>query len=166
MIALILAKTSNGVIGSNNDLPWRLPADLKHFKDITSGHTVVMGRKTYESIYARLNSALPNRRNLVISRSLEAVPAGFELARSLEDALALSIDETVFIIGGAVVFEECLAKNLADTIYLTEIQADITGDTIFPQLDASVWREVSREAHHRDEKNPYDYDFVLLGRNT
>lgn len=166
MITLIVAKSRNGTIGKDNDLPWHLPADLKHFKDLTTGRTVVMGRKTYESILKRLGKPLPNRRNIVISRSMESTPEGFEVFHSLEDGLkAAEADAEVFIIGGTSLFKAALSQNLADRIELTEIHADIDGDTFFPQLDAATWSETSRENHTSDEKNRYDYDFVTLERN-
>lgn len=162
MIAFVVARAQNDVIGKSNDLPWYLPADLKHFKQVTTGHTVVMGRKTYESIYNRLKGPLPDRRNIVISRNIRQLPEGFELADSLETAFALARDKDVFIIGGATLYSECLQKGLVDTIYLTDVHANIDGDTFFPKLDPSQWQEQSREHHQADDKNPYDYSFALL----
>lgn len=164
MIALIVARASNGVIGSRNDLPWYLPADLKHFKQLTSGHTVVMGRKTYESIYSRLRGPLPNRRNIVVSSSLSSLPDGFELVHSLEAALAGAGTDTVFVIGGATLYHACFEQGLVDIIYLTEVNQDIPGDTYFPTFDLSAWDELSRESHQKDQKNPYDYAFVTYRR--
>lgn len=160
MIALIVARASNGVIGSKNDLPWYLPADLKHFKELTTDHTVIMGRKTYESIFRRLNGPLPNRRNIVISHTLIETPDGFELANSLEAALTLAGEATAFIIGGATIYKAILEQELADKIYLTDVKQDIAGDTYFPELDTTEWKETSREPHQSDEKNSYNYDFV------
>lgn len=166
MIALIVARAKNGVIGRNNDLPWHVPADLKHFKQITSGHTVVMGRKTFESIYKRLKRPLPQRRNLVVTRSQTELPAGFEAFDSLEKALAASRDDQTFIIGGTSIFTESLDKNLVQEIYLTEIKADIAGDALFPELQKERWQETSREDHTPDEKNPYPYSFIHLERKS
>lgn len=165
MISLIVAKSTNDVIGKDNDLPWHLPADLKHFKDLTTGHTVIMGRKTYESILARLGKPLPNRRNIVVSRSLESAPAGFEIYHSLDDALqSAGADDRAYIIGGTTLFKTALEQNLADEIQLTQIHADIDGDTFFPPLEATKWEETERGHHAADAKNPYDYDFVVLKR--
>lgn len=165
MIALIVAKAANNVIGNSNDLPWYLPADLKHFKELTTGHTVIMGRKTYESIYNRLHGPLPNRRNIVVTASMPVLPEGFERAASFDEALRMAGGKgTVFVIGGATIYKECLDRGCADTIYLTDIPQDIAGDIYFPVLDRQAWRETSREAHAKDEKNPYDYSFITLER--
>lgn len=165
MIAIVVAEAHNHVIGKQNDLPWYLPADLKHFKEITTGHSVIMGRKTYESIYSRLKGPLPQRQNIVISRSLQDIPEGFELAHSLEDAMQLAKGyEQIFLIGGSAVFEEGITQKLVDRIYLTQIDANIEGDTYFPELDLSQWNESAREDHDSDEKNQYPYTFITLDR--
>lgn len=161
MIAAIVAMANGGVIGKQNDLPWYLPADLKRFKEITTGHAVIMGRKTADSIVARLGHGLPNRRNIVITRDDTYSYAGFDVAHSIEDALALS-DGDAFILGGAQVFE--LAMPFVDTLHITQVHAAIDGDTYFPDLDKTQWQEISREQHQKDEKNHYDYDFVELRR--
>jgi dihydrofolate reductase len=160
-----VAQASNRVIGNSNDLPWYLPADLKHFKDITTGHSVIMGRNTYESIFARLGKPLPNRRNIVITHDAEFAPDGVVVARSLEEALALADSEESLescVIGGASIYEQMLP--LTDKIYMTRVGADIDGDVYFPELVASGWRETACEHHYADEKNEYDYDFVELMR--
>lgn len=166
MIAIIVARAENNVIGRKNDLPWHLPADLKHFKAITTGHTVVMGRNTFDSIYQRLKGPLPDRHNIVVSRSLASVPEGFMLARSLDDALetAKSLENTCFIIGGQQIYQESLDCDLVDAIYLTEVHASIDGDTYFPELNKTDWQETERQNHKKDDKNPYDYSFVTLKR--
>lgn len=165
MIAFVVAKASNNVIGNSNDLPWYLPADLRHFKELTLGHTVIMGRKTFDSIYKRVNGPLPGRRNIVVSSSLNTIPERFELAASPEQAIDLaSTNDTIFVIGGASIYNEFLSHKLVDEIYLTEVHADIPGDTYFAELDAQDWQEISRVPHQKDDKNPYDYDFVLLKR--
>lgn len=166
MISLIVAQANHRVIGNKNDLPWYLPADLKHFKNITSGHTVIMGRKTYESIYNRLGGPLPNRTNIVISRSKADFPDGFEAYRSLQDALTnLDNDREIFIIGGAQIYRESLDQRLVDKIYLTKIDYDIEGDTFFPELEKSEWREVSFQNYSKDTLNPYNYKFIILERS-
>lgn len=155
MISLIVARAENNVIGSKNDLPWYLPADLRHFKELTTGHTVVMGRKTYESIVKRLGSALPNRRNVVLTRQEVYFPDA-EVIRGIEEIEKLG---DVFVIGGAEVYKATIGR--ADRLYITEVHAEIAGDTYFPTLETSRWREVSREHHGRDEKNQFDFDFVV-----
>lgn len=150
-----------GVIGKKNDLPWYLPADLKHFKQLTTGRTVVMGRNTCESIFARLGHALPNRRNIVITRDTSYRPESVEVVHSIDEALAL-IDGDADIIGGQQIYEQLLPY--IDRLYITEVDADIDGDTYFPKFDRSQWRESTREAHTKDEKNQYDYSFVTLDR--
>lgn len=158
-LALIVALSENYCIGVENTLPWRQSDDLKHFKAITSTHPVIMGRKTFESI----GKALPNRRNIVITRNSNYSAPGCEIVNSLEHAIALVEHEaTVFIIGGAQLFEQ--AMPLVDTMYLTWIHADIQGDCFFPQWDDAQWQEVRRESHQADDKNQYDYSFVTLKR--
>lgn len=160
MIALVVARASSGVIGSRNDLPWYLPADLRRFKELTTGHTVVMGRKTYESIVRRLGHPLPDRRNVVMTRSEAVYYEGVETIHSVDQIREL--EQPVFVIGGAEIYQQTLA--LADRLYVTEVKAEIAGDTYFPVLEPSEWREVSHEAHTRDDMNQYDYDFVEYAR--
>jgi len=158
-ISIIAAMDRNRVIGKGGTLPWKLPADLKHFKEITSNNTVVMGRKTFESIGRRL----PDRRNIVISTSKELIAPGCLVVPSFSAAMEnVFPTENVFCIGGSRVFEAVLP--LAERLYLTEIDAEIPGDTFFPAFDKNEWKEVSRESHEPDEKNPYKYDFVLYER--
>lgn len=164
MVSVVVAVAKNGVIGKSNDLPWYLPADLRHFKDITTGGTVIMGRKTYDSIIDRLGKPLPNRRNIVITRGKHH-DEGVEFVPTVEAAIKLAAkDESAYIIGGAQVFEQSLP--LADTIYLTEVHADIDGDTFFPDLDSSEWQETARQEFEKDDKNQYDYAFVTLVRTN
>lgn len=158
-ISIIAAMDKNRVIGKGGALPWKLPADLKHFKEITRNNTVVMGRKTYESIGARL----PDRRNIVISTSKELIAPGCLVVPSFEAAMEnVFPTENVFAIGGRSVYEA--AMPLAERLYLTEIDAEIDGDTFFPEFNRDEWKEVSREHHEPDEKNQYPYDFVLYER--
>lgn len=152
------------VIGKNGDMPWigNLPADLKHFKEITSGHAVIMGSKTFQSIFDFLKKPLPNRQNIVLSRSPLNIE-GVAVAGSLEDAYgSVEPGRETFIIGGGNVYAQ--AMNSADAINATEIQAEFDGDTFFPAIDAAIWQEISREHHEADEKNSYAYDFVLYKR--
>lgn len=155
---LIAALGKNGVIGIANRLPWRLPDDLKHFKALTLGHPVLMGRKTFES----LGRPLPGRRNIVITRNAHYRPAGAEVAGSIEQALALCQDAAeVFFIGGADIYRQALP--LAERLHLTEVDASPAGDAFFPAFDRARWRESAREAR-RDESVGLDYAFVVYQR--
>jgi dihydrofolate reductase len=159
IISLVLAVSENGVIGKNNQLPWRLPADLKHFKKVTLGHTVIMGRKTYDSI----GKPLPQRRNIVITRNQEWKADGTEVFNSLEAAIeACEGEEEVFVIGGATIYKKVLEENLANRIYLTRIHENFDGDTFFKLPNADSWTEIERETHQPDEKNQYVYSFFTL----
>ena len=154
-ITLIAAMAHNRVVGSHQRLPWRLPADLAHFKKITMGKPVVMGRKTLESI----GRPLPGRENVVLSRQTDISIPGCKVAASLEEALLYLRDhEEIMIIGGGHLFEQALP--LADRLILTMIDLDIEGDTFFPEWSLQEWQAVERESHLPDEKNPYSYEFV------
>lgn len=158
MLSLIVAMAKNRVIGYQNKMPWHLPAELAYFKRITTGHPIIMGRKTFESI----GRPLPNRRNIVVSRNTNFHSPGVEVSTSMENALALCANDNPFVIGGASLYAEAL--TLAQQLYITEIDADLAGDTFFPPIDNSVWKEESREARGKDEKNIYDLQFVVLQR--
>ena len=156
-ISIIVAIAENYAIGCHNKLPWHLPADLKHFKELTTGHAIIMGRKTFESLP---NGALPNRKNIVL-RSVfsDGITEGYFEASSAENALKIAqSEEQIFIIGGSSVYGEFLDK--ADSMYITWIHAEFEADTFFPEIDFSKWKEVSRVNHKADEKNRYDYSFV------
>ncbi len=154
---------SNRVIGKGNQMPWHLPADLKHFKAVTLGKPVVMGRKTHESI----GMVLPGRENIIISRD-ENYASDFyndkcQTVTSLEQALLTAGEvEEVMIIGGANIYQQMIDK--ADTLYLTFIDFETEGDAHFPDWTHLEWQEVSREQYKADEKNPYDLEFVTLAR--
>lgn len=155
-ISLIAAVAANRVIGIDNRLPWRLPADLQHFKRLTLGHPILMGRKTWESLPGRL----PGRPHVVISRDPEYRAEGALVVHSLEEALAACAgDEEVFFIGGENLYRQAMA--LADRLYLTEIQAEFVGDARFPEFDRDVWRETSRECHESDGAA---YHFVVYDK--
>ena len=164
-LAIIVAAARNGVIGRGNSLPWHLPGDLKYFKRITMGKPVVMGRKTFESI----GRPLPGRTNVVISRNPRFAAEGVQVAASLDQALELAaeiawsdgIDELV-VIGGEQIYREALPR--AQRLYLTEVHADIEGDTVLPPVRWEEWREVSRERHTAGGANAYDYSFVVFER--
>lgn len=153
MISIIVATDKNNLIGKDNDLPWRIPADLAYFKKITSGSTVVMGRKTYESI----GKPLPNRRNIILSRKGFSAE-GCDTLHSLEEVKAhVQDNEELFIIGGAHIFKEAL--RFADFLYLTYIDEEFQGDTYFPSIDEKDWELLSEVKGIKDDKNPYDYYF-------
>ena len=157
-IVLIAALARNGVIGRDNTLPWRLKADLRHFKAQTLGHPILMGRKTWES----LGRALPGRRNLVVTRDRAFVAPGAEVFASPQAALEAVAGERVFVIGGAQLYAALLA--LADRLVLTEIHAEVAGDAHFPAFDRAVFREAGREPHQADADNEFDYDFAEYRR--
>ncbi len=154
-INLIVAIDEKNGIGKNNLLPWHLPADLKHFKLITSGHTIIMGRKTYDSI----GKVLPNRRNIVISRQSGLTIPGAEVCSSLKDAIELcKTEKDVFVIGGAQIFEKALP--LANILYLTVIHQDFDADVFFPEINLDEWTEEEKILNEPDEKNLYSYSFI------
>jgi len=160
-LTVIAAVARNGVIGRGNRLPWHLPADLAHFKRVTMGKPVLMGRLTWESI----GRPLPGRLNLVLTSSLTWRAEGATRVGSLEDALkeaAASGSQELMVIGGAHVYEQALP--LARRIHLTKVHFEPWGDTLFPELDPHDWREVARQERMADEKNPYDLTFIGLER--
>ena len=158
-LSLIVAMAKNRVIGINNTLPWHLPADLKHFKALTMGHHIVMGRKTYESI----GKPLPGRTSVVVTRNADYSAPGVTVVDSLAAAIkACANDEEIFVIGGAEIFRQAI--HIAQRIYLTEIDADIAGDTYFTELDQKEWHEINRTRYDPDERNKYPYHFVTYCR--
>lgn len=156
MIKIIVAMSDNRVIGSNNELIWKLSSDLKRFKELTTGHPVVMGRKTYESI----GRPLPNRRNIIITRNSEYEVEGCEVVSSLEEALLLTNNDC-FIIGGGEIYKQSL--EIADKIYLTVVHKDFEGDTTFPEL-GKEWATIDTKDFEADEKNEYNYSFIEYDR--
>jgi dihydrofolate reductase len=161
IISFVVAIAENNAIGKDNGLLWHLPADLKHFKQITNGHTIIMGRKTFDS----MGKPLPNRRNIVITRNADLKIEGAEVTTSLDDALALcKTEEEVFIIGGAEIYKEALDKT--DRIYLTTVHQGFEGDAYFPELDRNKWVETAREEHQPDEKNKIAFTFSTLEANS
>ncbi len=158
-VSLIVAMAKNRVIGIDNTLPWHLPADLKHFKALTMGHHIVMGRKTYESI----GKPLPGRTSVVVTRNAGYSAPGVTAVNSLPAAIsACGDDDEIFVIGGAELYLQAI--TLADRIYLTEIGADIHGDAYFPEINLGEWQEVSRETHLQPEPQPLQYHFVIYNR--
>ncbi len=163
MITLIAAIGRNNELGKGNDLVWKLPADQKHFKDRTSGHPIIMGRKTFVS----LGRPLPNRQNIVITRDKAYLSHGVDVVHSLKEAISsartppVGIDnKEIFIIGGAEIFNQ--AMNVADRLDITHIDAeDKKADTFFPEIIPIVWNEISHEEHKKDPKNPLNYTFSI-----
>jgi dihydrofolate reductase len=156
-ISLIVAMDRSGVIGAGGGLPWRLPADLRRFKQITMGKPIVMGRRTHESI----GRPLPGRENIVVTRDRGFKAPGCTVVYSLDEALArCSSADEVMIMGGAELYSQTL--ELADRIHLTEVHADVTGDRYFPPWEREEWQEVTREDFPADEANEYPYSFVIL----
>jgi dihydrofolate reductase len=156
-IAIIAAVADNYAIGKSGKLPWHLPADMKHFREITTGHAILMGKHTFNSLP---KGPLPNRKNIVLTSIMsEGVNEGYYEADSLEDALYLCEKaDKVFVIGGALVYKQCLDR--ADEMYLTWVHGEFIADAYFPEIDFSKWEEVSIEHHEADEKNLYPYSFA------
>lgn len=165
-VSLVAAVAENGVIGKKNDLPWRLPDDMKFFMEKTRGHHVVLGRKNYESLPEKYKP-LPKRINIVLSRSKDYQIPGCHVVNSLEDAFKIAEqngEHEIMIIGGADIYK--LALPHADTLYLTEVKAFVDGDVYFPAFDKNKWAEVSRIPHEKDERHAYAFDFVVYERKS
>ena len=159
MINIIVAVAKNGVIGDKNSLLWHIREDMVHFRTLTSGHPVIMGRKTYDSI----GRPLPKRTNVVITRDTELQIEGCTMAHSLEEAIALfDPQEEIFIIGGAQIYTQALP--LAHRIYLTVVERGYQGDTSFPDIDYSIWKQTSREDFSSGEAFEYPFSFITLER--
>ena len=150
----------NREIGVDNKLPWHLPKDLKHFKEITSGHPIIMGRKTYESI----GKPLPNRTNIVISRKKDWFEEGILIVGSIKEAIKFGqkIDEDIFILGGGNIYEQTM--DIADKLEVTEIKTNIEADTFFPKIDPKIWTKTDEICHEKDEKNNFDFCFQTFQR--
>jgi dihydrofolate reductase len=155
MVTLVVAIGKNGEMGKDNKMPWHMPKDLKHFKEITSGYPVIMGRKTYESI----GKALPNRTNIVVSRRENWFEEGILIVGSLKEALkfAQKINESVMVIGGADIFKQTM--DIADTLEVTLVDSEFDADTFFPTINTKVWKLTTEEFHTKDEKNRFDFSF-------
>ncbi len=159
MKSIIVAYDEDRGIGADNDLLWQrdLPADLRHFKDLTSGHAIIMGFRTYQSI----GRPLPNRRNIVISNRPTDID-GVEVVSDLQAAYDLAKNSEIFVIGGGKTYDAALSS--VDRIFATEVKAKFQADTFFPKININEWQEISREAHEADDKNKYSYDFVIYKR--
>ena len=164
-LSMMVAKASNNVIGRDNKLPWYLPNDLKYFKQVTFGKPVIMGRKTWES----LKGPLPGRTNIVITRQPDYQAEGAKVVATVGDAITMAENvafiegqEEAVIMGGAEIY--ALALPQTERLYLTEVHADVDGDTFFPEYDRSEWKEIGREDLAAEGPNPYDYSFVVYER--
>lgn len=161
MVTIIAAIAKNNALGKNNDLIWHLPADLKRFKKVTSGHHILMGRKTFESI----GKPLPNRTSIIITRQNDYFVDGCLIANSLEQAINLAKDDDkIFIIGGAQIYKQAIKNNLVDRLDITLVHQEFEADVFFPEIDKTIWKETKREDFKADEKNKYNYSFVSFER--
>jgi len=161
MLTAIAAMSENYTIGKDNQLPWHLPADLKHFKSITVGHPILMGRKTFDSI----GKPLPNRMNIIMTRDNEFQADGCHVVSSVDEALDCAKNEQVeevFVIGGAEIYKQLLPQ--IKRVHLTIVHHEFDGDVYFPKLREDEWKEISRERHMADLDNPHEYSFVTLER--
>ncbi|WP_299012829.1 dihydrofolate reductase [uncultured Polaribacter sp.] len=162
MITVIAAIAENNALGKNNDLIWHLPADLKRFKKVTTGNYIIMGRNTFESI----GKPLPNRTTIIITRNTNYFEEGCLIAHSLEEALELAkAQKQIFIIGGAQIYKETLAKDLADQLDITLVHKAFDADVYFPEINKKIWKETAREDFKADDKNKYDYSFISYQKN-
>ena len=164
-LSLLVAMSKNRVIGKNNQLPWHLPEDLKHFKALTMGHPIIMGRKTYESI----GKVLPGRTNIIVTRQKNYVIPSAIVVDSIRSAFAAGLEENsakneAFVIGGEEIFHQAL--TFSQRIYLTEIQKAFDGDTFFPELNSQEWREAERTIHFSEGIEQLEYHLVILDRKT
>lgn len=162
-ISSIVAVAENGVIGNDNDLPWRLSGDLKFFKKTTSGHHIIMGRKNFQSI----GRPLPKRTNIILSRNPFFIVSNCLVAQSIEEALSIAYDngeEEAFIIGGAKIYEQTM--DIIDRLYYTEVHANPEGDVFFPKTNWDHWVLVSEEHHKADDRNEHDYTFKVFDRKA
>ena len=158
-ITLIAAASENNVIGNNNKLIWHLSDDLKHFKELTKGHCVIMGRKTFES----MPKALPNRTNIVVTRKLDYIAKDATVVHSIHEALEKAKDDKQpFIIGGGEIYSQSMV--LSDRIELTRVHTESQGDAYFPEIDYKLWNEVSREERFKDEKHQFDFTFIRYNK--
>jgi dihydrofolate reductase len=164
IISMIAALASNRVIGKNNDLPWKLPDDMKFFMETTKGHHTIMGRKNYDSIPNKFKP-LPNRTNIVVTRQKNFDAPGCIVVDSVEKGLDIASknqESETFIIGGAEIYK--LGLPHATRLYLTEIDAEIEGDTRFPIFNKNEWKETSRQRHNKDDRHAYAFDFVVYDK--
>jgi len=160
LITLIAAISENNALGKDNQLLWHLPDDFKRFKEVTSGHHVIMGRKTFESLGKK---ALPKRTNIIITRQQSYDASCIVLADSLKKALRIAqTDDSPFILGGGMIYKEAI--KIADRLDITLVHQEFEADTFFPEIDLEIWKEVSRKYHPKDEKHKYAFSFVMYER--
>ena len=163
MITIIAAIAKNNALGKDNDLIWHLPEDLKRFKKTTTGHSILMGRNTFESI----GRPLPNRTSIIITRNENYFKEGCLIANSLEAAIELVKEEAqIFIIGGAQVYTYAMENNIPDVLDITLVHHEFEADVFFPEIDLKIWEEVSREDFKADEKNKFNYSFLKFEKKT
>ncbi|WP_296638344.1 dihydrofolate reductase [Polaribacter sp.] len=163
MITIIAAFAKNNELGRDNDLIWYLPADLKRFKQVTTGHHIIMGRNTYDSI----GKPLPNRTSVIVTRNTDYQKEGCLVANSLEQALEMAKeDEQIFIIGGAQIYEYAVKQQLADVLDITFVHEKFEADVYFPKIDPLIWKKVTQEDFEPDEKNKYSYSFIKYKKIT
>jgi dihydrofolate reductase len=155
MISIIAAMDRNRIIGQDGHIPWRLPADLAYFKQLTLGHSVIMGRKTFESI----GKSLPGRENVIITRDKDYQKENCLVLHSFNETLNYCAGKNVFVIGGAQIYREFFPY--ADWLYITRIEESFPGDSFFPEIDSKLWKLVSKTRGERNEKNPYEYYFLI-----
>jgi dihydrofolate reductase len=160
MISIIVAVAKNRVIGKEGDIPWKLSDDLRHFAKITKGHTVIMGRKTYESVIRRLGCALPERKNIVITSQGDFQAPGCMILHSFEEAMRWfsNNNEEMFVIGGSEIYKQFLPH--ADKLYVTEVNCECAGDAFFPPFEQKEWEMRSADHRNKDKRNSYDYSFL------
>ncbi|PQJ71840.1 dihydrofolate reductase [Polaribacter butkevichii] len=163
MVTIIAAIAKDNALGKDNDLIWHLPADLKRFKKVTSGHHILMGRNTFESI----GKPLPNRTTIIITRNKNYFKEGCLIAHSLEEAIALvENDDAIYIIGGAQIYKEAIKKDLVDQLDITKVHHHFEADVFFPEIDLNIWKETNREDFKADEKNKFDYSFLSFQKKA
>ncbi len=160
MTTIVVAMGLRNEIGANNQLLWHLPSDLKHFREMTTDHPIIMGRKTFESI----GKALPNRTNIVVSRKKDWFQEGILIVGSIKEAVkfAKKIDEEIFIIGGGNIYEQTI--DIADKLEVTQVKAELEADIFFPKIDEKIWQKTNEVCHEKDEKNAYDFCFQTWER--
>ena len=167
IVSVIAAVARNGVIGNDDGLVWHLPGDMKHFKDTTIGHCVIMGRKNYESIPPKYRP-LPNRPNIVVTRQLDYRAAGCEVVGSIEAGIQMARDKMeteAFVIGGGEIYRQVFADDLADKLYITRIAAEFEGNVYFPEFDKTCWIITENIDYEPDDRNKYGYSIVKYERN-
>jgi len=165
-VSLVAAVAQNGVIGKDNDLPWRLPDDMKFFMSVTRGHYVILGRKNFESLPEKYKP-LPNRTNVVVTRQKDYQAQGCIVVHNIQEALKVAEqanEQEVMVIGGSDIY--ALALPFAHRLYITEVHADVEGDVKFPEFDKQSWTEVSRVPHEKDDRHAYPFDFVVYEKAT